>query len=135
MAKWTDAGENRVADTLFDDQAVDATLYLGLYTSPTSEPAETAVDSDLTEPSGGAYARIALTRGTWVVTASAAAYAQQTFTATGAAWGNTYGYTISTASSSTTAGSVLMAVENFSDGPYNIGDGDSIKITPTVTVT
>ena len=135
MSKWTDAGENRVADILFDDQAVDATLYLGLYTDPTSEPAETAVDSDLTEPSGGAYARLPLTRGTWVITASAAAYAQQTFTATGGAWGNVYGYTISTASSSTTAGSVLMAVENFSDGPYSIGDGDSIRITPTITVT
>jgi hypothetical protein len=134
MAKWVDAGENRVVDILFDDQAVDATLYLGLYTD-TAEPAETAVDSDLTEPSGGAYARATLTRGTWVVTNSAAAYAQQTFTATGAAWGNVYGYSISTASSSTTAGSVLMAVEQFSDGPYNIGDGDSIKITPTITAT
>ena len=134
MSKWTDAGENRVADILFDDQAVDATLYLGLYTAPTSEPAETAVDSDLTEPSGGAYARLPLTRGTWVVTASAAAYAQQTFTATGGAWGNVYGYFISTGSSGTSGG-VLMAVENFSDGPYSIGDGDSVAITPTVTVT
>ena len=134
MSKWTDAGENRVADILFDDQAVDDTLYLALYTDPTSEPAETAVDTDLTEPSGGAYARIALSRGTWVVTDSAAAYAQQTFTATGGAWGNVYGYFISTGSSGTSGG-VLMAVENFSDGPYSIGDGDSVAITPTVTVT
>ena len=135
MAKWTDAGEFRVADILFDDQAVDATLYLGLYTSPTTEPAETAVDSDLTEPSGGTYARKALTRGDWTITASVAAYAQQTFTATGAAWGNVYGYSISTASSSTTAASVLMGVEQFSDGPYNIGDGDSVKVTPNLTIT
>jgi len=49
--KWVDEGENRVADILFDDQAVDAYLYLGLYTDVT-EPAETAVLSGLTEESG-----------------------------------------------------------------------------------
>ena len=133
MSKWTDAGENRVADILFDDQAVDATLYLLLYTDPTSEPGETAVDTDLTEPSGGAYARLALSRGTWVVTASAAAYAQQAFTASGGAWGNVYGYFISTGSTGTSGG-ILLAVENFSDGPYSIGNGDSVAITPTITV-
>lgn len=132
MAKWCDEGENRVAGILFGSTAVDATLYMGLYTSPTTEPAETAVVADLTEPSGGGYARIALTRGTWSVTASAAAYAQQTFTASGGAWGNVYGYFINTDSSGT-AGK-LLAVEHFSDGPYSIGDGDSIKISPTVTI-
>ena len=132
MSKWVDAGENRVANILFGAQAVDATLYLALYTSPTSEPAETAVVNDLTEPSGGAYARIAVSRGTWTVTADAAAYAQQTFSATGAAWGNVYGYFICTTSSGTAG--ILLAVENFSDGPYSIGNGDSVAITPTITV-
>jgi hypothetical protein len=133
MSKWVDAGENRVANILFRATAVDSSLYLALYTVPTSEPGETAVDTDLTEPSGGAYARIALSRGTWTVTGSAATYAQQTFAASGGAWGNVYGYFVSTGSSGTSSG-VLLAVENFSDGPYNIGDGDSIKITPSITV-
>lgn len=132
MSKWCDEGENRVANILFGATAVDATLYMGIYTSPTSEPGEAAVISDLTEPSGGTYARAALTRGAWTVTGSAASYAQQTFGASGASWGNCYGYFICTVSS----GSVgkLLAVEQFSDGPYSIGDGDSIKVTPTITV-
>lgn len=132
MAKWPDEAENRVANILFGSTAVDATLYLGLYTSPTSEPAETAVVADLTEPSGSGYARITLTRGSWTVTSSAATYAQQTFTASGGAWGNVYGYFINTASSGT--GGKLMAVEQFSNGPFNIGDGDSVKVTPSITV-
>jgi len=132
MSKWVDGGENRVANILFGSQAVDANLYLGLYTAPTSEPAETAVISTVTEPSGGGYVRIALARGTWTVTDSAAAYAQQTFSPSGAAWGNVYGYFIATVSSGTAG--VMMAVENFSDGPYSIGDGDSVKVTPTITV-
>lgn len=132
MSKFCDEGEHRVADILFGSTAVDATLYIGLYTAPTTEPAETAVLSDLTEPSGGAYARIALTRGSWTVTASAAAYAQQTFSASGGAWGSVYGYFITTVSSGTSG--KLLAVEQFSDGPYSIGDGDNIKISPSVTV-
>lgn len=132
MSKFCDEGENRVANILFGATAVDATLYLGLYTSPTTEPAETAVVADLTEPSGGAYARIALTRGSWTVTASAATYAQQTFAASGGAWGSVYGYFITTTSSGTLG--KLMGVEQFSDGPYSIGDGDSIRISATLTI-
>ena len=62
---------------------------------------------------------------------SAAAYAQQTFTATGGPWGNVYGYFIATASSGTAG---LIAVENFSDGPYSVGDGDAVRVTPTITI-
>ena len=126
--KWVDEGENRVADILFDDQAVDAFLYLGLYTD-IAEPAETDALADLTEESGSGYARIRLDRGTWTIAADAASYAQQTFTAI-AAWGLVYGYFISTGP----AASVLLCVETFSDGPYNVGLGDSIKVTPKITV-
>lgn len=132
MAKWVDAGENRVANQLFGATAVDTTLYIGIYTSPTTEPGETAVINDLTEPSGSGYARIALTRGTWVVSGSAATYAQQTFAASGGSWGACYGYFVATSSAGT--GGALMYVEQFSSGPYSIGDGDSIKITPSVAV-
>lgn len=131
-AKWTDEGEARVAGILFNATAVDTTLYLGLYTAPTTEPPETAVMTDLTEPSGGAYARIALTRGTWTITGSAASYAQQTFAASGGSWGSVYGYFITTTLSGTSG--KLMGVEQFSDGPYSIGDGDSVRITATITV-
>ena len=132
MAKWCDEGEHRSADIIFGSQAVDATLYLALYTAPTSEPGESAVINDLTEPSTGGYARISLTRGSWTVTGSAASYAQQTFAPSGASWGSVYGYFICTVSSGT-AGK-LLAVEQFTDGPYSVGDGDTLKITPSVTV-
>ena len=57
-----------------------------------------------------------------------------TFTADspGAGWGNQYGYFITDVASGTAG--LLIAVENFSDGPYNVGAGDSIKITGKVTV-
>lgn len=132
MAKWCDEGENRVANILFGATAVDTVLYMGVYTSPTSEPGETAAINTLTEPSTGGYARQSLTRGSWTVTGSAASYAQQTFSPSGASWGSVYGYFICTVSSGT-AGK-LLAVEQFIDGPYSIGDGDTVKITPTITV-
>lgn len=132
MSVWTDSGENRVANILFGSTAVDTTIYMGVYTSPTTEPGETATISTLTEPSGSGYARIALTRGTWTVTGSNAAYAQQTFSASGGAWGNCYGYFIATSSAGT--GGVMLMAEHFANGPYSIGDGDFIKVTPTISV-
>lgn len=132
MSKWVDEGEHRAADIIFGAQAVDSSLYMGLYTSPTSEPAETAVINDLTEPGTGGYARITLTRGSWTVTASVASYAQQTFSPSGASWGNVYGYFVCTVASGT-AGK-LVYVEHFSNGPYSVGDGDTVKVTPSVTV-
>lgn len=130
MAKWVDEGENRVANILFGAQAVDANLYLGLYTN-SSEPLETANLAAITEPSGGNYSRKALARGSWTITADHADYAQQTFTATGAAWGNVYGYFIATSSDGS---GKLLCVEHFTNGPYNVQDGGSVKITPKITV-
>jgi hypothetical protein len=133
MAKWNDGGESRVANILFGSTAVDATLYMGLYSVPTSEPAESDTMSAITEPSGAGYARAALTRGTWTTgTGSQAVYAQQTFTCTGGTWGSVYGYFITTTSSGTTG--PLMASEQFTAAPYTVNDGDSIKVTPTITV-
>jgi len=131
MPKWCDDGENMVADTIFGTLSPVDPLYIGLYENGT-EPAEDDGLSDLTEQSGDGYARIQLDRGSWTITDDTAEYAQVTFTAAGAAWGNQYGYFITDAASGTTGR--LVAVEHFSDGPYNVGDGDSVKITPKVTV-
>lgn len=60
---------------------------------------------------------------------SAATYAQQTFTFTGAL-GNVYGYYLNR-----TTGTDLMVAERFSDGPYNItANGDQIKVTPLISL-
>jgi len=130
MSKWVDEGENRVADILFGSQAVDASLYIGIY-NDTAEPGETATLASISELSGNGYARKTLSRGTWSVSGANASYAEQTFTASGGNWGPCYGYFI--ASSSDNSGK-LLCVEHFSDGPYDVDDGQSIKITPTIRV-
>lgn len=125
--KTCNGGENRVLNILFEATSVE-NYYLGLFTAPAAEPAEDAEMIDLTEPSGSGYARKLLTRETdWVVTADEAVAAQQTFTASGGDWGNVYGYFITTTLTGT--GGVLMWVELFSDGPYNISDTGSCKVT------
>jgi hypothetical protein len=127
--KLVDTGENRVQNILFGAQAVDNTLYLGLYTNST-EPAETAVLGDLTVPSGSGYATIALTRGTWTITNDLAEYAQQEFEAVGGDWGNVYGYYIAT---SEDLSGVLLFVEQFTDAPFEVNDGDIVRVTPNIT--
>lgn len=127
--KLVDEGENRVLGILLGSTAVDGTLELGLYTAPSSEPAETAVYADLTEPAGAGYAKITLTRGTanWTIVTDTATYSKQTFTATGS-WGNVYGYFICVPTTHE-----LLMVEQFSDGPYNVTtSGQTIAVTPVV---
>ena len=128
MAVWTDLGENWTANVLFGSRSPDTTLKIGLYTAPTSEPGETATLSDLTEPSGNGYSRIDLSRGSWTVSGDTATYAEVTFTASGGNWGNVYGYFICTSDG------LLLAAEHFANGPYNVTDGSSVKITPKIKI-
>lgn len=128
--KWNDEGENRILNIIFEATGVE-NYYLGVYTAPASEPGEADDVASLTEPAGNGYARQVLTRGTdWVVTADEAVAAQKTFTAAGGAWGNCYGYFITTTLTGSTG--PLMCCELFSDGPYNIADGGSIKCTAKI---
>ena len=93
MAKWCDEGENWLLDVAFKKNISQPTnVYLGLYTNST-EPAETATLASLTEPSGGGYARIAIAcGGDWTLSSDQITAAPKTFAASGAAWGNVYGY-------------------------------------------
>jgi len=129
MPKLVNEGENRILNQLLGSTAVDSKLYLGLFTN-NAEPAETAALTDITEPSGGTYARKELDRGSWTIADDAASYAEQTFAASGASWGSVYGYFIAT---SADGSGKLLFVEAFSGGAYNITDGSSIKITPKIT--
>lgn len=130
MSKWVDEGENRTADILFGSQAVDASLYMGLYTN-TSEAVEASGLSTIQEPSGNGYTRKTLSRGSWTVSGANASYAEQTFTAAGGDWGNCYGYFIAT---STDSSGKLLCVEQFSDGPYSVDDTESVKVTSIIRV-
>jgi len=128
MAKWTDAGENRVLDILLGATPVDTTLYLGLY-QDVAEPGETEALADLTEPSGSGYARIALSRGSWSIVDDLATYAEQTFTASGGDWGDITGAFITDVASGTSGD--LIAVQSFA-AARTINDGDSLKVTPKI---
>lgn len=105
-------------------------LTLRLYTNDVT-PGESDTAGTYTEASGNGYSAIALTGANWTVTGGAptsAAYAQQTFSFTGAL-GNVYGYYLTRTSSSD-----LVYAERFSDGPYNVvNNGDQVKITPQIT--
>lgn len=132
MAKWCDEGETNVGNIYLKNQAQNANLYLGLYTAPTTEPAETAALASLTEPSGFGYARIALAPAGWTESPQGTfAQTQKTFTASGGNWGNVYGYFIATSSDGT---GKLVGVEQFSDGPYNVVNGSIVKVTPALPI-
>jgi hypothetical protein len=132
MAKWCDGGENYVLDVCFKKATSPPTnIYLGIYTN-SSEPAEDADLTDITEPSGFGYARIAIAcGGDWTLSNNELTAVQKTFTASGGAWGNCYGYFLCTVASGTAG--VLLGVEQFSDGPYNVQNGGSIKVTAKLT--
>jgi len=133
MAKWCDEGETSVGDVYLKASAGVA-KWLGLFENAV-EPAEDAVMTDITEQAVGlGYGRIQLLDAEWTEQATKGEFKnlEKTFTANGGAWGDQYGYFITTAETGT-AGK-LLAVELFSDGPYAVNDGWSVKITPTITV-
>lgn len=95
-------------------------------------PAETDTAASYTEASGGGYAAITMTGASWTVTGGApstAAYAQQTYTFTGALTTNAtiYGYFVVQASSGT-----LVLAETFTSFTP-AANGDNIKLTPQIT--
>lgn len=115
----------------FVNKSAPENLILRLYTNNVT-PSEADVTATYTEASGFGYASVTLAGASWGAPSEGApssiAYAQQTFTFTGAL-GNVYGYYLTRA----TSGRIAYS-ERFSDGPYNIvNNGDAIKITPTIT--
>jgi len=132
MAKWCDEGENWLLDVAFKQAtSPPSNVYVGLYTNST-EPAEDAALTGITEPSGYGYARIAIACGAdWTLSNNEITASQKTFSCSGGDWGNVYGYFLTTVSTGT-AGK-LLGVEHFSDGPYNVLDGGSVKVTAKLT--
>jgi hypothetical protein len=133
MAKWCDEGESSVGDVYLREQANPA-KWLGLFENAT-EPAEDATMAAITEQAVGlGYGRIQLAAGDWTEQATKGVFknVQKIFTAVGGSWGNQYGYFITTAQTGT-AGKLLEA-ELFSDGPYLVNDGWSVKVTPQITI-
>ncbi|MGE0373170.1 MAG: hypothetical protein AB7Q01_14980 [Gammaproteobacteria bacterium] len=125
-------GEALIADMVWKRTLTDrdADLELGLFTN--SSPGETITEATITEPSGTGYARINLTDASWSGSADARSYAQQTFTGGSGGWtGSVQGYFIATKSSGGTQR--ILAIEVDPNGPYTINEGDTYKVTPTMT--
>ena len=121
-------GESIALQLITNKLATPENLVLRLFTSNTT-PAETDTAGTYTEASGSGYAALTLTGASWTVSGTTQiAYAEQTFTFTGAL-GNVYGYYMTRASS----GDLILA-ERFSGAPFAIANnGDQIKITPVIT--
>lgn len=121
-------GEGDALDA-FVGKTLPSTLVLRLYSSNTT-PAETDVAATYTEYSATGYAAIVLTAASWTTSEgapSSTAYAQQTFTMTGA--GDSYGYYMTR----NTGGRIALA-ERFASPPFSIpAGGGTIKITPQIT--
>lgn len=102
---------------------------LKLFTNDVT-PADTDVAGTYTEATGGGYAALPLTNGSWTVTVgndpSDAVYAQQTFTFTGALTTNptVYGYFV------VDADGTLVWAERLTAAFTPANNGDNIKITP-----
>ena len=129
--KWTDEGENLVAEIMFKTDNVPPTYYVGLYRDG-SEPADDITLEEITEIVDYGYARQELTKDTnWAVSDSIATGDEVTFTSTGN-WGKVYGYFICDVASGTTG--KMLAVEHFSNGPFNIVTSGSILVIPRVIV-
>lgn len=100
---------------------------LKMVNTPAAYPLTVSLDSIHSQKAG--YSRQPLLRTSWTDVGSQASYAQLLFTAAGGDWGNQYGYFLAT----TVDGSgVLMWAEQFSDGPYNVTNGKTAKVTPNI---
>lgn len=127
---WHDEGEQLNLDVFFKGAARPAnSWYLGLYTNSTAL-GESATLANITEPSGGNYARQLINDADWTRTGSEMSGPQKTFAASGGSW-TVYGWFLCDVASGTTG--KLLASEHFSDGPYNVPDGGSVKVTPKFT--
>lgn len=129
MAKFCDQGETDCGNRYIKG----ADMYIGLY-SDGAEPAETATLATITELAvANNYARILVDKDDWTESPqSVFTNTQKTFTASGGAWTSPSGYFLCDVASGTVGN--LLAVEQFSDGPYTVNNGWSVKVTPKITV-
>ena len=121
-------GESIALQLITNKLVTPENLVLKLYTSNTT-PAETDTAATYTEATGFGYGAITLTGASWTVSGTTQiAYAEQTFTFTGAL-GDVYGYYLIRATSLD-----LILAERFTGAPFNIANnGDQIKVTVVIT--
>lgn len=127
----TTEGDTLIANLLFKNADVNrgTGLKLGLFTN-SSVSASTTYGA-LTQPTGGGYAEISLTDGSWSVASGVASYAAQTFTVSGTTYSAAiYGYYIRTMGTSPK----IITLQTDPAGPITFAIGDTYVITPNITL-
>lgn len=126
---FPDTGENLSLEMIVNKTAPQ-NLLLKLYKNNIT-PSDTDTAGTYTEATFPGYSAITLTGASWNAAASGTiAYsAQQTFTCSGAATDDIYGYYVVQAVSGT-----LLYSERDGAAPFAIrNSGDAVKITPTIS--
>ena len=137
MSRFHDEGEKNVGDIYLRNAAQNTNLFLGLYTNAT-QPAEAAVMTNITEVSGGGYARITLAPAGWTEQEGQTAEGgkrydqpQKIFTFS-AAVGNVTGYFITTTASGTAG--PLIVTEHF-PAAVNVNQANyEVRVTPRIEI-
>jgi hypothetical protein len=129
----TTAGKNLVGQLLCKKDVTDrdADLKMGLFTNSSGLSAASVL-GDITVPTGTGYGAKTLTDASWTGSTNTKAYAEQTFTGGAGGWsGAIYGYYIFTQSAGGTPRLVFYEID--AGAPYTINEGDTYKVTPTIT--
>ena len=125
---FPDTGENLALEMIVNKTAAQ-NLIIRLYKNNIT-PSDTDTAGTYTEAVFPGYAAITLTGASWnAAAAGSIAYsAQQTFTCSGAATDDIYGYYVVQSASGT-----LLYSERDGSAPFAVRvSGDAIKITPTI---
>lgn len=125
-------GEAQALRYIVNKDGLTEDLVYKLYTNNIT-PAETDVAGTYTEATSGGYADKTTTGSSWTVTPGApstAAYAQQTWTFTGALGGGAsiYGYYVLRAVTLD-----LMFADRFATARTPANNGDALRLTPQIT--
>lgn len=125
---FPDQGENMALEMVVNKTAAQ-NLILGLYKNDVT-PGESDTEATYTEADFTGYSAKTLTGSSWGAASSGSiAYAQQTFTSSANQSSQTiYGYRLIQASSGK-----LVYAERFATPQAIANNGDTIKITPTIT--
>lgn len=126
----SDIGADAILEAYFNnDWPTSKDLTLKLFCNDVT-PGQTDTAGTYTEATGGGYAAITLSNGSWTITSgndpSDAVYAQQTFTFTGALTTNTdvYGYFV------VNDDGTLLWAERLAATYTPANSGDLLKVTP-----
>lgn len=135
MSRLHDQGEANIGQIYLRNAAHNTQLFMGLYTNAT-QPLQEDTMTNVTEVTGGGYARIALPPADWTQQGAQTEHGgtrfdqpQRVYTFSGAV-GNVTGYFITTASTGT-AGQLIVS-EQF-PAAVNVNQvGFELRITPRV---